>query len=172
MLDNLKGRLGFTHRVLSAGQFADATNAPDKYGFRGATMNPYTYEVAKVGKTQKHAVGGARRASGGRVATKYVDKGSENPQITPMQVLQHADRVKKITGNNPDVALGSWVETRSKRTMKQGVQVDASNLLPADTDPKVIRGMLKQRNEKESFNIADPNKSVRNYAWRKYNGQK
>lgn len=172
MFDNLKGRLDLTHKALSAGQFADATNKPDKYGFRGATMNPYTYEVAQVGKTQKHAVGGSQRASGGRIATRYVDKGSENPQITPMQVLQHAERIKKVSGNNPDVAVGAWVHTRSKRTMKEGVQIDASDLLPADTEPKVIRGMLKKRGEKESFNIADPAKSVRNYAWRKSAGQK
>lgn len=156
----------------SAVQFAKLTNTPDAEGRQGATMNPHTFEVAVVGQTQKHAVGGARDKSGNRIPTEYVDAGNTRPQITPIEVLRHAARIRAAVGDNKDVAMGSWVHTRSDRTRAHGVQVDASDLLPADTEPKVIRGMLKERNEKESFNIADPEKSVRNWAWRKYNGQK
>lgn len=157
--------------VRSAIQFAKLTN-DSTAEFRGATMNPYTYEVAEVGKTQGHAVGGSRKADNtGRIETKYEDVGSSNPQITPGQVLKHAARVKQESGNNPLVHLGSWVDLRSKKKTAEGVQVDATDVYPADTDPKHIRKLLKERNEKESFNIADPSKSVRNWAWRKSEGQ-
>lgn len=158
--------------VRSAIQFANATNTPDSDGRQGATMNPYTYEVAEVGKTQGHAVGGVRKADGtGRINTTYIDAGHENPKITPAQVLKMADHVKTESGNDPKVHLGSWVENRYKSTKRKGVQVDASEVFPADTSPKFIRGLLEQRNEKESFNIGDPDSSVRNHKWRKYNGQ-
>lgn len=157
--------------VRSAIQFADLTNNGPK-GQRGATMNPYTYKVAEVGVDPMHAVGGARNAEGtDRIPTTYIDPGKDNPKITPADVLKMAGSVKAASGNNPKVHLGSWVEDRTKKSRAVGVQMDAVDILPADTHPDVIRKMLKERNEKASFNISDPDKSVRNWSWRKYNGQ-
>lgn len=160
-------------RLEGAQKFADATNNGPR-GMRGATMNPYTYKVAEVGKDDMHAVGGARSAinPGERIHTQYVDPGKDNPQLTVSDVLAHAERVKYESGGNKKVALGSWVEDRTKKGRAVGVQMDATDLFKSDTPPHVIRQLLKDRNEKQSFNIKDPEQSVRNWSWRKYNGQK
>lgn len=159
--------------VRSAIQFANQTNNPDSEGRQGATMNPYTYTVAEVGKTQGHAVGGSRKAGGsGRIKTTYLDKGNPNPQITPAQVLKMAEQVKTQSGNDPKVHLGSWVDTTDEQTRKKGVQVDASDVYPANINTKHIRKFLEKRNEQESFNIADPSKSIVNLKWKKSKGQK
>ena len=158
-------------RLEGAQKFADATNNGPR-GMRGATMNPYTYKVAEIGKDKLHAVGGSRSAvQDGRIPTHYVDAGKDNPKLSVNDVLAHAEYVKYASGGNKNVALGSWVEDRTKKGRAQGVQMDATDLYPSDTHPKVIRQLLKSRNEKQSFNIEDPSQSVRNHAWRKYNGQ-
>lgn len=103
--------------VLSAVQFA-----ADTRDFGGATMNVHTNKVAQPGDPLVF-VGGEPNNRGERIPTHYVDSGSDNPQLTPKNVIDQKGRVAGQSRGNPVMSLGSWVDSKNKSA---GVQVDAS----------------------------------------------
>jgi hypothetical protein len=147
-LDKLQEGLKFH----SAVQFKNVANTPED-GFQGGTMNPYTGSIVKAGETPLHFVGGHPKGDGtGRIETAYYDTGKNAPKLTTLDVMKERDRVISESGADPTVALGAWVDPKAKR---KGVQMDASTSFPSSTDESVIRNLLEQRNEKESFNASD-----------------
>jgi hypothetical protein len=111
--------------------------------FGGATMNASTGKLLPAG-TQGVVIGGAPRAATGKpIKTKRLYKKAQAPaeHLTIMDVLNHRDRIRRETGMNPTVTVGTWNPTqediekaRPKRI--EGINVDAGTLhyTPEDVD--------------------------------------
>jgi hypothetical protein len=90
----------------------------------GGTMNTQTWHLAKPGD-EAVFVGGQPDSSGKRIETAYEGGGTATPSISPLSILQHANRIRKATGNSPRANLGLWVNPDIAEN-KRGIDVDAS----------------------------------------------
>lgn len=107
-------------------------------GHAGATMDVNTWHVAQPGE-KKTFIGGESVENpiagevnpvtekdyerGEKVETEFVGKGEAKPYVSPLSVIQHASRVRALTGGRKNVNVGFWLDPENK---KAGSQVDAS----------------------------------------------
>lgn len=90
----------------------------------GGTMNVNNWHLARPGEDLVF-VGGHPDTSGNRIETAYEGGGSATPRISPLSVLQHAQRIRDLTGAHPKANMGLWVNPEIG-TNKRGIDVDAS----------------------------------------------
>ena len=95
------------------------------------------------------------------VPTEFEDKGSLSPHLSPMQFAHHFLRLKDhATTKSGKVAkkalIGSWIDTRSEKNTKKGVQIDLS---VGHKDRSVAEKKMINRNEDA---IVDASKGFEN----------
>lgn len=63
------------------------------------------------------------KITGKAVPTEFEDKGSNNPKLSAVQFATHFNRLKEHAKNNKAL-MGSWIDRRSPKATKKGVQID------------------------------------------------
>ena len=106
-------------------------------GHAGATMDVNTWQLAQPGEKKTFIGGepaetsnsgeinpvmGREYQPGDKVETEFVGAGEKKPYVSPLSVIQHASRVRALTGGRKNVNVGFWLDPGNKAA---GSQVDA-----------------------------------------------
>jgi hypothetical protein len=122
----------------------------------GGTMNVNTFKVAKIGDPLVF-VGGEEDSKGNKIETRFEDAGAEEPKISPLSILQHAQRIREATNGRPNANLGLWVAPRTERAWKRtdlkGIYVDASGGF--GSNEKAIAEMKNRPAEQGAWSMID-----------------
>ena len=142
----------------AAQSFIDSTK-----NFGGASMFLHDMSMPQPGD-KMHIVG---KESSSRTG-KPVPTAFENPgegHITPRQFSYHFNRLK-AEANGPKSMMGSWVDSKTKKSAAKGVQVDMST---GYKQKKRAEGKMIERNEDAIWNMGSM-RNIRNEAARKRHG--
>ena len=99
--------------------FIDSTR---EYG--GASMNLKDMSMPSPGDKVYIVGKEPSKKTGEPVDTSYENPGSSN--ITPRQFAFHFNRLKQET-NDPKAMIGSWFNTKNRKTKAKGTQIDLSS---------------------------------------------
>ena len=143
-----------------AQDFLDATN---KFG--GASINLHSGRVLQPGDNAYLVGKEPSRLSGHAVPTEFESAGSDHPTLNPKQFASHFMRLKSHATDSKAV-MGSWVDTKNKKTKAKGVQIDLST---GHKYKKTAEKKMIARNEDAVWNMGKM-RNIRNEAARKRHG--
>jgi len=158
--DKLKSKTGSAFDQIQ-GQFSDidqtiregaekVVESTREHG--GATMNAETGKFLPAFETKGIYLGGHPDTTGKLIDTEYIGKESATPrtELTVDDVLKHRSRIRRETGYDPTVALGTWVPEQKdidraaveREKDIRGVNIDASTPF---YNRKALNKAFKQR---------------------------
>jgi len=143
-----------------AQDFIDST-----HNFNGASMNLKSMKMPQPGDKMFIVGGETSKNTGKRVDTEYVDQGSSSPRLEPRQFAKHFNRLKMEAGD-PKAMMGSWIDTKSKKNTRKGVQIDMST---GHINRKPAEDKMLERGEDAIWNMGSM-RNIRNEAVRKRRG--
>jgi hypothetical protein len=141
----------------------DFIHSTNNYG--GASINLASGKVAQPGENLFLVGKEPSQRSGYSVPTQFEGAGSLNPNISAHQFSSHFLRLKGET-SDPKAMMGSWVDTKSKKSRKKGVQIDLST---GHKYQKTAEKKMITRNEDAVWNMKNM-RNIRNEAARKRHG--
>jgi hypothetical protein len=168
LMDVVKTRPSYSKeevRVLAsnpngAQNFIDSTN---NYG--GATINLKSGQVANPGD-RLHLVGKEpSKLSGHPVDTEFESVGKSHPKLSAKQFASHFVRLSAHAADDK-ASMGSWVDNKSNKSRKKGVQIDLST---GHRYKRTAEKKMISRNEDAIFSMHNM-RATRNEAARKRHG--
>ena len=130
--------------------------------FKGASINLNSMKLAQPGE-KMHIVGKEKsQRTGAPVDTAYAQGQST---LTPRQFSMHLNRLKHETSDKKAM-MGSWVDSKSKKSRAKGVQIDLST---GYAQKKRAEDKMIERGEDAIWNMKSM-RNVRNEAVRKRRG--
>lgn len=82
-----------------------------------------TEHVQQPNSSEVNPVLGRPYQPGDKIETEFVGAGEKKPYVSPLSVIQHASRIRTLTGGKEKTNVGFWLDPENK---KAGSQVDAS----------------------------------------------
>jgi len=143
-----------------AQDFIDSTN---NYG--GASINLTSGNVIQPGEKVYLVGKEPSKLSGHSVPTEFESTGTQTPKLNAKQFASHFLRLQSHAADSKAV-MGSWVDTKNKKTKEKGVQIDLST---GHKYKKAAERKMIMRNEDAVWNMHNM-RNIRNEAARKRHG--
>lgn len=91
----------------------------------GASMFLHNMKMVNYGDKMNIVGKEPSKKTGEAVPTEFVDKGSSDPKLSAVQFALHFNRLKEHAKTNKAL-MGSWIDKKTKKATKKGVQIDLS----------------------------------------------
>jgi len=141
----------------------DFIHSTNNYG--GASINLTSGNVIQPGEKAYLVGKEPSKLSGHPVDTAFESAGTSSPKLNPKQFASHFLRLQ---GHATDAkaVMGSWVDSKSNKSRKKGVQIDLST---GHKYQKTAEKKMISRNEDAVWNMHNM-RNIRNEAARKRHG--